>query len=169
MYEQELTVGDIYLTIARNSEVFKSVEIDTLNEVVEDYRGNPGTTYRIFEEKDGDRVVGFVIFGRTPMPEFAWDIYWLVVDRHFQRRSMGKRLITKVQDFLSAKYPKAILRVETSSRVDYSAARNFYLKQDFKEAGRIKDFYEDGDDLVVFVKYIENKENHPASVGGNSL
>ncbi|MCM8774138.1 MAG: GNAT family N-acetyltransferase [Candidatus Omnitrophica bacterium] len=149
--------GDItiYSQIALDTGVFNSWEIDTLKEILNDYLHNPLTSYSIFEEKNIDVVEGFIIFGRTPLTKFTWDIYWLVVAKEFQNKGVGKNLIKRVENFVLEIMPKAVLRIETSADNRYSAARHLYLKCGFKEIGRIPDFYADANDLIIYSKEID--------------
>jgi hypothetical protein len=43
---------------------------------------------------------------------------------------------------------------ETSSQPKYENTRRFYLKCDYLEVARIRDYYKPGDDLVVYGKYL---------------
>jgi hypothetical protein len=45
-----------------------------------------------------------------------------------------------------------MLVAETSSRPEYAATRQFYLSRGYREAARMRDFYEVGDDRVIFTK-----------------
>ena len=49
-----------------------------------------------------------------------------------------------------------ILLIETSSLPHYHLTRKFYLKHGYEEAAVLKDFYADGDDLVVFRRRINS-------------
>lgn len=138
-----------YLKIAKSTSAFNPLEVEVLKEVLTDCFENPKTTYILFEE-----VGGFTIFGRSPMTKFSWDIYWTVVDKDFQRRGIGKKLQGRVEDYILKQDKKANLRVETSSKPAYDATRDFYKSIGFKEIGRIPDFYNENDSLVIFYKEI---------------
>jgi ribosomal protein S18 acetylase RimI-like enzyme len=45
-----------------------------------------------------------------------------------------------------------LLLIETSSLPHYDLTRKFYYKQGYELAGVLKDYYSDGDDMVVFRK-----------------
>ncbi|OGW75752.1 MAG: hypothetical protein A2Z72_02740 [Omnitrophica bacterium RBG_13_46_9] len=142
------------IDIARDTEIFSPEEIRVLTELLDDSRNNPDTSYIFIEETEGGNTVGFAIFGRIPMTEFSWDIYWIVVGRNFQSRGIGTRLLRQIEDFIVRENRRAIIRVETSTDEWYSAARNFYRKMGFAEVGVIPDFYGENDDLVTFCKRI---------------
>ena len=44
------------------------------------------------------------------------------------------------------------LLVETSSRPSYDPTRAFYQKRGYREVARVPDFYERGDDRVIYAK-----------------
>lgn len=142
-----------YLKIAHDTGLFKKNEIDILNELLVDCQKNLASSYVFIEENMAERVAGFAIFGRTPLTEFSWDIYWMVVDKNFQRKGIGEKLMRRIEESTDITCGKKILRVETSARKEYCPARNFYAKQGFSETGRIPNFYSEGDDLVVLCKF----------------
>ncbi|MFH1783316.1 MAG: N-acetyltransferase [bacterium] len=147
-----LLKGDECLDIARGTGVFTLGEIDVLRDVYRDYTDNPLTNYNIFYEFVGESVVGFAIFGKTPLTEYGWDIYWIVVEKGFQGHGIGRKLLGSVESYINSKQEKAVMRVETSARMEYTHARKLYTKQGFKQVGIIPDFYSEGDDLIVFYK-----------------
>lgn len=142
------------IEIAQNVGVFKKGELKILEEVLEDcfYKEN----YNILYENWGNKIAGFIIFGRTPLTEFSWDIYWLVVDKEYQGKGIGKRLIKRAEEVLLKEKGKAIIRIETSSQKQYTHARGLYKIMGFIEAGRIPNFYSPGDDLLIFYKEVKN-------------
>ena len=46
-----------------------------------------------------------------------------------------------------------LLLIETSSLPHYELTRRFYLKHHYDQAAVLRDFYADGDDMVVFRKH----------------
>lgn len=138
--------------MAEGTSAFNRPEIEILDEVLTDHSDNPKTTYILFEEKDNGRLIGFAIFGRSPMTKFSWDIYWMAVDKDFQRKGIGKKLQKRIEAYVLSLDKKANLIVETSSKPEYNATRGFYIKEGFKEMGRIPDFYREDDALVIFYK-----------------
>ena len=141
-----------YLNIARGVGIFNNIDIQVLREVLEEYRRAPETDYFLIDEKREGKLLGYIIFCRTPITEFSWDIFWLMVDKEWQGKGIGKKLIIELEKFIFKTDERAILRVETSTKKEYSHARNLYSKQGFNEVGRIPDFYAEGDDLIIYFK-----------------
>jgi len=146
-----------YLGLARSTGAFTPVELEVLEGVLYDYLHFPSEGYMIFDERIGDEVIGFIVFGRTPLTAYGWDIYWLAVQNIYQGQGYGRRLVKRVEDYIKEKMKKAILRVETSNQNMYAHARNLYAKMGFQEVGRIRDFYSEGDDNIIFYKNLKEE------------
>jgi len=156
---------ETYQRIAANAGVFEPREIEVVSEVLADCQQNPMTSYRLLDERVDGQPVGFVIFGKTPMTDFSWDIYWLVVANDFQGKGYGKRLLKRMEEHLRQSHPKAVLRLETSTKREHTVARGLYLKEGFHEMGRIPHFYGEGDDLIIFYKEIGPEIAHSSKAG----
>jgi ribosomal protein S18 acetylase RimI-like enzyme len=143
-----------YLKITKSTEVFNEGEIEILKELLEDLQNNKKTTYSLIEEEADGKLAGFTLFGRTPLTEFTWDIYWIIVGKEFQGRGIGKSLLIKTEELIKEKTSRATIKLETSTRKKYSAARGLYKRVKFEEAGTLSNFYSEGDDMVIFYKDI---------------
>jgi ribosomal protein S18 acetylase RimI-like enzyme len=44
------------------------------------------------------------------------------------------------------------IRIETASKESYAATGGFYERLGFRVDGRLRDFYAEGDDLLIFYK-----------------
>jgi ribosomal protein S18 acetylase RimI-like enzyme len=154
--ETELIVtSDPYISIAEQTGVFKNQELSVIREIIDIYHHNPDKDYFMFEEYQDNTLAGFIIFGKNPLAEFAWDIYWLVVAKEYQHRGLGKQLLNRCLEFIIKHSRKAIVRIETSTKQEFVPARNLYLKNGFLEMGRIPHFYATDDDLITYYRLIE--------------
>lgn len=99
----------------------------------------------------GTSLAGYVCFGKTPMTERTYDMYWVAVDPAFQGRGIGARLLDAMAAGVAADGGGGI-RVETSSTEAYGTALRFYLNKGFRVVGRIPGFYRKGDDLVILFR-----------------
>ncbi|MDD5613744.1 MAG: GNAT family N-acetyltransferase, partial [Candidatus Omnitrophica bacterium] len=106
----------LYLKIAEDVAVFTKDEIDGIAETLDWYIEEPEKEFFLVEERDGDNLMGFAMFGRTPITTFSWDIYWLLVSKHYQGKGIGKRLLNKLEERILSMDKKAVLRVETSTK-----------------------------------------------------
>jgi GNAT superfamily N-acetyltransferase len=106
-------------------------------------------TYRwLLAEADGE-LLGYTCFDRIPLSKVSFDLYWIAVLPEQRGSGLATDLMARTAKLAKSKRGLWIF-AETSSRDAYAPARAFYLKTGFEEAARFADFYEPGDDKVVF-------------------
>ena len=88
------------------------------------------------------------------MTEGTWNLYLIAVHEKLQGSGIGKRVLSHVEKHLKEKEARVLI-IETSGLPEFESTRNFYRKCDYTEEARIRDFYEKGDDKVVFWKSLE--------------
>src|SRR5437660_5956325 len=87
------------IAIAEGTAVFKPLEIEALQEVLDDYHelmhqhGHRSITY----EQDG-QVIGFAYFAPTAMTDRGWHLYWIAVSKQIQARGIGGELLRYVEE-----------------------------------------------------------------------
>ncbi len=147
---------DAIRAILQEAQMFRDDEIEVAFEVIDEYLENPGESdywsYVANDEKD--RVAGFTIVGPNPMAIGTYDLYWIAVDRAQQRRGVGRELITYAENCVKEHKGRLII-AETSSKPTYLRTRNFYKQQGYSELAHIRDYYDVGDDLIIFGKYLK--------------
>jgi ribosomal protein S18 acetylase RimI-like enzyme len=123
-------------------------------ELVDAALGHPDSDeYRFILFEESDRILGFACFGSASMAVGAFDLYWMVVDQDARRRGIGREILSAVEQELRAEGAR-LIRLETAGIDSYRAARAFYERTGYTEAGRIRDFYWPGNDLYLYVKYL---------------
>ena len=100
---------------------------------------------------DDEAVVGYLSYGRTPMTEGAYDLYWVAVDPGRRGLGIGRKLCEAFEE-TCRQADGHLIRVETSSQDAYSGTLQFYLDTGYLEGGRLPGFYKPGDDLVILYK-----------------
>ncbi len=134
--------------------VFPSEEIEVAIEVIDSYlSGSPDYIIKIATNGNGE-ILGYICYGKVPLTDAVWDIYWIVVAEEFQRKGIAGQLMKYMEDDLRAKEARAIM-VETSSLPEYKPARDFYERTGFTEVCRIKDFYVRANDKIVYRKQLD--------------
>jgi ribosomal protein S18 acetylase RimI-like enzyme len=104
-------------------------------------------------EGDDERVAGYLSYGRTPMTEAAYDLYWVAVDPAHRGQGVGRKLCAALEE-TCRQADGHLVRVETSSQEAYAGTLQFYLDQAYVEGGRLPGFYKPGDDLVILYKLL---------------
>ncbi|HEX4130712.1 MAG TPA: GNAT family N-acetyltransferase [Pirellulales bacterium] len=144
--------NDTLVALARETGVFKPLEIDALGEVLRDYFAhNQALGHRsVTFERDG-QILGFAYYAPAAMTDRTWYLYWIAVTRHTQARGIGSQLLKHAEREIHDRHGRLLL-IETSSLPHYEPTRRFYLKHGYELAATLADFYADGDHLTVFRK-----------------
>jgi GNAT superfamily N-acetyltransferase len=87
------------------------------------------------------------------MTESTWNLLLIAVLRQFQGCGVGTKLMTFIEDKLK-KLAVRVLLVETSGLPEYELTRDFYPKCGYKQVAVIPEYYDAGDDKVVFWKHL---------------
>ena len=140
------------LALARNTGVFKPLEIEALEEVLLDYHAtNHAHGHRSLTFEQADEILGFAYFAPAAMTDRTWYLYWIAVSKQTQARGIGGQLLKFVEEEIRHHQGRMLL-IETSSLEHYDLTRRFYLKHDYEQHALLKDFYAAGESMVVFRK-----------------
>jgi GNAT superfamily N-acetyltransferase len=139
--------------LARGTAVFKPMEIDALKEVLDDYHGHTKDHgHRSITYVHEGKVIGFAYYAPAAMTDRTWYLYWIAVVQHVQARGTGGKMLKHVEDDIRSRQGRLLL-IETSSLPHYGLTRKFYLKHGYEQAAVLRDYYADGDDMVIFRKH----------------
>jgi ribosomal protein S18 acetylase RimI-like enzyme len=98
----------------------------------------------------GGALAAWICWGATPCTVGTWDLYWMAVDPELRGAGIGTMLLAEMERRLAGR--ARLIVVETAGRPDYAPTRAFYEARGYSVAARVPEFYEPGDDLVVYVK-----------------
>lgn len=146
------------VALLRRIENFTPDEVDVAIELLDEAIARPlQSGYRCIvavEPLGTDEArLGYLCYGKTPMTEHTYDLYWIAVDPIARGRGIGKALHGAFETTIVQEGAKNI-RVETSKKESYDGTLRFYLDLSYIECGRIPDFYRDGDDLVTLLRRV---------------
>ncbi len=143
------------MDLIRATGFFRPDEVAVAEELIDIYLGQPGQRdYGIVVSlDDGGRVAGYMTFGPTPLTVGTYDLYWMAVDPKAQGRGHGRALVEWLEATVKDAGGRLII-IETSSVPKYEPTRRFYLGLGYPEVARIPDFYQPGDDRVIYRKVI---------------
>lgn len=140
--------------LVRSIENFTPAEVACALELIAAAAGPPPgcDDYRVLiaERSPAEPLLGYACYGPTPMTRSTFDLYWIASSPAARGTGIGLRLHEAVVAAVRAAGGRR-LRVETSTQESYGATLRFYERCGYREAGRIADFYADGDDLVTLV------------------
>ncbi len=136
--------------LAESSGFFYPDEVDVAVELVEERlaKGDASGYFFVFAEIDGT-TVGYTCFGPIPCTKTSFDLYWIVTHNDFRGKGIGKQLLALT--YQAIREMKGLkLYAETSSRQQYLPTQKFYEKNDFEKEAQIRDFYDSGDDKIIY-------------------
>lgn len=87
----------------------------------------------------------------------TWNLYLIAVHPDHQGQGHGAALVAHVE-MLVANRGARILLVETSGLPSFERIRAFYRTLGYAEEARIRDFYQSGEDKVIFWKALAQEE-----------
>jgi ribosomal protein S18 acetylase RimI-like enzyme len=96
-----------------------------------------------------DDGAGLAYVAPERLTDGTWNLLLLGVGPARQSQGLGRALIAGALEFLRAADAR-LLMVETSGLDAFSGARAFYHRLGFAEEARVRDYYQAGDDKVIF-------------------
>jgi ribosomal protein S18 acetylase RimI-like enzyme len=138
------------VALAQATGVFKPIEMEALQEVLDDYHDEMHRHgHRCVTYDQGGQIIGFAYYAPTAMTDRGWHLYWIAVSKQIQARGVGGELLSYVEEDIRRARGRQLL-IETSSLPHYDLTRRFYLKHGYEQACVQPDYYADADDMVVF-------------------
>ncbi len=151
---------DPLATLLRRTDTFTADEVDVALELIDDsINRSQSSGYECvvacepLGDGDDEAVMGYLSYGRTPMTEGTYDLYWVAVDPTYRGKGVGKALCRAFEETVRQR-DGHLIRVETSSQEAYGGTVQFYTDAGYIEGGRLPGFYKPGDDLIILYRTI---------------
>jgi ribosomal protein S18 acetylase RimI-like enzyme len=145
--------GPKLLQMAHSVALFLPDDFDVIQELWDEFaaKGDAASHYHFVTAQQADEILGFACYGRRPLTEATFDLYWIGVSQQHQGRGIGKALSHVVEDSIRAMGGRLLI-AETEGKPSFEPTRRFYLSAGYEIEARIRDFYRAGEDLFIFVK-----------------
>lgn len=105
-------------------------------------------------DEDEDGVVAIAYCAREKMTEGTWNLFLIAVHPKRQGQGRGTAMVNYIEKMLAEKGERLLL-VETSGLPEFERTRAFYRQCGYEEEARIREFYQRGEDKIVFRKALK--------------
>jgi len=140
---------DKLLEIIKNSGQFDEDGLAYVEHTLEEHFPNPENA--LWYTAHDKTPVGVAYCTPEPMTSGTWNLLMLWVEQGLEGKGFGSSLVAKIEEELKNKNARLLI-VETSGLDDFATARSFYEKYGFKREAHIKNFFDEGDDKLVYTK-----------------
>jgi ribosomal protein S18 acetylase RimI-like enzyme len=150
MAQKERAVID---SLVVSVEYFNQDEIECALELVDIYLNNKyQSDYRVVVAEDSEsKVHAYACGGPVPLTKGTCDLCWIAAHPDSCGSGFGCALMANVEGKMLENNGR-LLAVEASARESCSGAIQFYRSPGHEETARISDFYDVGDDKLIFMK-----------------
>jgi ribosomal protein S18 acetylase RimI-like enzyme len=132
-------------------DTFSPPEVSCALELIDLALTSNKSDYQVLVATKGNKVVGYICYGPTPMTVGTFDLYWIASAPEVRGQGVGSALVAAMEGDLRKRKAR-LLRVETSAMEAYGPTRGFYEAMQYKEEARFRDFYKVGEDLIILSK-----------------
>jgi len=138
--------------IVTSTGFFNLEEIEIAAELADEFlaKGIESGYQFIFLDND-KHTMGYSCYGKIPGTKNSFALYWIAVHEKYRNQGLGKIILQETEKDIFAQKGVGIY-VETSSRAQYVPTRMFYEKNGYLLKTRFEDYYDEGDDLVFYLK-----------------
>lgn len=143
------------LALAEATGLFESDQIEKLAQMLNQHFSNETDSQGIWLTDYDNEPVGVAYVAPERMTDGTWNLYLIAIHPNHQKQGRGAVLLRYVEQMLAERGERVLL-VETSGTDDFEYVRAFYRNNDYVEEARIRDFYTDGVDKIVFRKSLRS-------------
>jgi ribosomal protein S18 acetylase RimI-like enzyme len=119
------------------------------------FSGSSGDEQWVVVDEFGPIAVAY--WSPERMTQGTWNLLLIAVHPGRQGHSVGAELLDHVEQELAASGQR-ILLVETSGLPEFEGTRAFYRRRGYDEEARIRDYYDAGEDKIVFRKALTMRQ-----------
>jgi len=153
-FKYELNESDIHTikSILETTDFFYDYEINVAVEIAKEYiEKSISSGYNFVLVNYDNRIIGFSCYGEIPCTKNSYDLYWIALHNDMRSNGIGLLLLNETE-LQILKLSGRRVYIETSSKKKYISTQKFYLKAGYTLEARLKDFYNDNDDKLIYSK-----------------
>jgi len=101
----------------------------------------------------GGEAIGFCYAAPEQLTDGTWNMLAIAVHPSKQGSGYGGAIVKQLETLLHERGHRVLI-VDTSGKDEFGQTREFYRKNGYSEEARIRHFWAEGDDKVIFWKLI---------------
>ncbi len=134
--------------VVDSSDLFPS---EYLEEMISDYLNNPENEEVWLTKVENDKSVGIAYCAPEKFTEGTYNLYAIGVLKELQGKGIGREMMQSIEEILRGVSARVLI-VETSSDNQFRLTRKFYKDLGYNHEATIRDFWQEGEDKVIFWK-----------------
>jgi ribosomal protein S18 acetylase RimI-like enzyme len=138
--------------VIHSTELFPS---ELLDEMVQSFLDGQNTQEVWITKEIDNKPIAVAFYAPEKVTDRTYNVYLIAIHKDFQGRGIGSELMTYIEETLQRQGGR-ILIVETSSLPNFEQTRKFYDKLKYQREAVIRDFYQEGEDKIVFWKKLNS-------------
>ena len=127
---------------------------DMLDDMISDYFNNENSNDLWLTYED-NQPVAIAYCAPERMTEGTWNLLLIAVHPDYQGKGYGTSILHYIEQMLAARRERLLL-IETSSLDNFVRSQAFYLKCGYEKEAQIREFYQAGEDKIVFRKLLRD-------------
>lgn len=122
-----------------------------LDDMISDFFTNPETQAIWFTCITDNKPSAIGYCAPEKLTNGTYNLYAIAVRKELQGKGIGKTMMKFIEELLK-KTNKRVLIIDTSSDQHYELTRKFYKDLNYIQEAVIKDFWNEGEDKITFLK-----------------
>ncbi len=140
--------------VLESTRFFYDYEVDVAVEIAHDYLTmDDHNGYHFLVAEHNGKMIGYANYGLIPCTKDSYDLYWIGVHNDYRGKGIGLKLLLDAEKHILELGGKRVY-IETSSTEKYAPTQGFYFRAGYILEGRLKDYYREGDDKLMYSKII---------------
>ncbi len=138
------------MSIVEDSGQFDEEGLAHVRNTLDKHLNNPGSEIWYTAVNNGEPI-GVAYCAPEPMTSGTWNLLMLWMKEGFSGHGYGSEIVAALERELKQRNARLLI-VETSHLKGFKAARNFYSKLGFSLEAEIKNYFDAGDNKLIYTK-----------------
>lgn len=141
--------------LLQSTRFFNDEEVNVALELVDEKikLGDKSSYQFLVALNDEEVPVGYSCYGKIPGTKSSFDLYWIAVNDAVRHQGIGHLLLEETGHQVKSQ-GGINLYAETSGRAQYKPTHQFYENENFILEAKLKDYFDSGDDKLLFTKFL---------------